>query len=81
MDKLLHFMACFFATVSVTLCTCALGMLPSFLCGGLFALGLGLGKEYGDSKASGNKWSWADIVADVLGIAVALLLVWIGWRD
>jgi uncharacterized protein YfiM (DUF2279 family) len=40
------------------------------LIGAFFALGLGLGKEYGDSKASGNKWDWWDIVADVVGIVI-----------
>ena len=30
-------------------------------------ISLGIGKEYGDSKSPNNKWSWSDIVADVLG--------------
>lgn len=38
------------------------------------SVGASLGKEYGDSKASGNKWSWWDILADVLGLGVGLLL-------
>ena len=47
-----------------------------------YSLGIGLsvgasfGKEYGDSKASGNKWSWGDIVADMLGLGVGLLISW-----
>lgn len=41
----------------------------------LLGLGLGIGKEYGDSQASGNKWDMTDIVADILGIGAAL--VWL----
>lgn len=40
-------------------------------------IGLSVGKEYGDSKASGNKWSWADIIADMLGMGFGLLVVYI----
>ena len=44
-----------------------------------FALGLcigaSIGKEYGDSKASGNKWDWMDIVADLIGMGLGLLTV------
>lgn len=35
-----------------------------------FAIGLGIGKEYGDSKAKGNKWDWWDILADGIGVIV-----------
>lgn len=73
-DKLLHLGACFVATVVACLCTIFLGKVSAIICGALFALGLGLGKEYGDSKASGNKWDWLDILADVVGI---LLGVWV----
>lgn len=38
----------------------------------MLGLGLGIGKEYGDSQASGNRWDWTDIGADLLGIASAL---------
>lgn len=38
----------------------------------MLGLGLGIGKEYGDSQASGNKWDLTDIVADLLGTASAL---------
>ena len=44
-----------------------------------FALGLcigaSVGKEYGDSKASGNKWDWWDIVADLIGMGVGIVIV------
>ena len=80
-DKVAHFFVCFFATIAVSLSCFKLGQLSSILCGVFFALGLGLGKEYGDSKATGNKWSWADILADALGIVVAVVSLMIAWRD
>lgn len=39
------------------------------------SVGLSVGKEYGDSKAPGNKWDWYDILADAIGIVTGLLLV------
>ena len=41
----------------------------------LLGIGLGIGKEYGDSQASGNKWDWTDILADVLGIMASMLIL------
>lgn len=56
-DKRLHFLVC--------------------VCASLFsiplAVGLALGKEYGDKNASGNHWCWLDLLADFIGIAVVLL--------
>jgi len=80
-DKVLHFFVCFFATIGMSIATFWLGMVSSIFCGGFFALGLGLGKEYGDCKAVGNKWDWLDIVADCLGILTAVSVVLLGWRD
>ena len=60
-DKILHFSVCCFFS------------LFGFY-GVAFSAGLALGKEYGDSKASGNTWSWGDILADVLGCAVGFAL-------
>jgi len=58
-DKILHFVCC---------------LIPSLIgwYGVAFAAGLAIGKEYGDSKASGNTWSWGDIIADVVGIAAGI---------
>ena len=45
-----------------------------------YSLGIGLsigasvGKEYGDSKATGNKWSWGDILADMLGMGCGIAI-------
>ena len=80
-DKFMHAVVCFFATAIGAIATFWLGKTASIFCGGLFALGLGLGKEYGDSKASGNHWDWFDIVADVVGIAIAVGILMIGLHD
>lgn len=70
-----HFMVCLVVAAAIAIIvanTCALPF-PSCMAGFLGALGCGLGKEYGDSKAHGNTWSWADIAADLLGAAVGSL--------
>lgn len=36
----------------------------------------GLGKEFGDSRAPGNKWSWTDVTADVIGAAIGAQMGW-----
>ena len=77
-DKILHFLVCLGACVAVSLGMFFLGNWSSVCCGLFFALGLGLGKEYGDSKASGNRWDWWDIVADVLGAAAGAGAVLLG---
>lgn len=81
LDKLFHAGVCFLGTAIVSCAMFFLGEAGSILCGSWFSLGLGFGKEYGDSKASGNKWDWWDIVADVAGIAVAVICIHIGWID
>lgn len=30
-------------------------------------MALGIGKEYGDKTAAGNRWDWYDILADFVG--------------
>ena len=77
-DKLLHFGISAAAAFVVSLLTSFTGFWTAALCGSLFTLGLGLGKEYGDSKASGNYWSWRDIIADVAGIIAGAGLYLLG---
>lgn len=62
MDKILHCGVCAIASLVV-------GLIDP-LAGAAFAIGLGLGKEYGDSKARGNKWDWLDIAADAVGTMI-----------
>lgn len=71
-DKILHFLVCLGASLSVGIASWFLGKDASCFCGFWFAWGLGLGKEYGDSKASGNYWDWWDIVANIAGIACGI---------
>ena len=64
-DKVLHFGANFLmALTAVISYPFAVGL----------CIGASFGKEYGDSKASGNSWSWADILADMLGMGAGLLV-------
>lgn len=75
-DKLLHFICCFIVSAIMAvingLCGIILvGMINSFACG----IAIGVGKEYGDSKAKGNKWDWKDIIADAIGALLGSLIV------
>lgn len=65
-DKLKHFAYSLLAAFLVGLINPIYGV--------CFASGLGIGKEYGDSKSPGNRWSWGDILADALGIISGTLL-------
>lgn len=79
LDKVWHALACLGATVgSFLLMRIFFPFAPSCYASWYLPMGLGLGKEYGDSKASGNKWDWWDIVADAVGIAIGILgiLIW-----
>lgn len=51
-DKGKHFLACMLAAC-----------ISPYL-----ALGLAIGKEYGDRNAIGNHWCWWDVMYDALGI-------------
>ena len=57
-DKLYHFSVCFVIALYSTEA----------------AFAAALAKEYGDSKAYGNTWSWADILADVLGVILGTVI-------
>ena len=39
---------------------------------GVLALGIGIGKEFGDAMSEGNTFDLTDLVADLVGIAVAV---------
>lgn len=67
-DKILHFSV----NVVATIASLVLYRINPMLLIPMLAVGLSLGKEYGDSKAVGNSWSWGDIIADLLGIAVVV---------
>ena len=74
-DKVYHLIACAviaFAIASVVANTCVL-VFPSCMAGFLGGIACGAGKEYGDSKAKGNAWSWSDMLYDVIGAAIGCL--------
>ena len=48
---------------------------PIWFGGFTSALAMGIGKEYGDECAEGNKWDWSDVLHDVLGGIVGASLV------
>ena len=50
---------------------------PCIAGGILFGLGLGLGKEIGDMLSPGNKFDLSDLLADLLGLAVGALFIFI----
>lgn len=65
-DKVLHFLVSFviaFPLMAVNIYL-AIGV----------TLAIGLYKEFTDSHKEGNYWSWGDILADILGILVAILM-------
>lgn len=80
-DKWLHGLCCCSAAVVVGCLmrlagSPALACVTAAVCGGLL---LGLGKEYGDHAAPGNRWDWGDVVADLAGalcggLGIGLLL-------
>lgn len=77
MDKLLHFTVNFIAT----LISLVLFWISPLLLIPMFAIGLSIGKEYGDSRAPGNHWSWSDICFDMLGVlSISLVYLYVALR-
>jgi len=64
-DKVLHFLVCFVVAFVFSFVN------PIF--GASVALVLGLYKEFTDSHKANNYWSWGDLLADGIGIAIAIL--------
>lgn len=65
-DKFLHWFYSFFV------CLIGTSFHPKWGIG--IALGLGVIKELKDMIQKGNKWSWEDILFDLLGIGCAILV-------
>lgn len=76
-DKIQHFCVCLIATLFTGALVWLLA--GSLVCGSItgtaFTAGLALGKEYGDKNATGNHWCWWDLLADLCGILVGVLLL------
>lgn len=75
-DHKKHFVICAIATLAgFGYMATFFAFWPSFWSSFLLPMGLGFGKEYGDSQASGNKWDWTDIGADIAGTVVAMAFI------
>jgi len=73
-DKVKHFFVNAVVVISITLMLLCLGFetIPAYTASVFLAVGLSIGKEYGDSRAVGNKWDWWDICYDILGIIIGI---------
>lgn len=74
-DKKLHFICCLLIALATTI---LIGLLSNWYAGGLAglltAMGTGVGKEYGDKINPYNKWDWYDILADLIGAVIGVIL-------
>lgn len=68
-DKIQHMAVCaqIAAASAYTVKTVGAPSIPACVAGFISGMSAGVGKEYGDKKAPGNKWDWLDIAADALG--------------
>lgn len=77
-DKIFHFVVClviaFMAGVIAWQATDC-NILAGVLCAVGTGMGAGLGKEWGDLAAKGNTWDWWDVLADALGVLLAVLII------
>ena len=75
-DHLKHFGICLVVAFSASSIEagCGASCSQSFVAGIIAGGAIGVGKEYGDHCAPGNKWDWSDITADVIGAVVGSAL-------
>ncbi len=68
-DKIKHLAVCFIVSAVAAVIESAFGASYhlSFLAGIIAGVAIGVGKEYGDKCAIGNRWDWNDIIADAIG--------------
>lgn len=68
-DPMKHTAACALValTASGVLAGAGAGAAAVWLGGFMAGMAIGIGKEYGDHCAAGNRWDWADIAFDALG--------------
>lgn len=72
-SKFLHIPADKIAHFGVNFILALTGLFRIWLAVGL-CIGASIGKEYGDSKAIGNRWSFGDILADLLGMGCGIAI-------
>lgn len=75
-DKIKHFAACAVVSFIASALESAMGALygGAWIAGLIAGTAIGVGKEYGDKCAIGNKWDWSDIGADVIGAVTGATL-------
>lgn len=68
-DDILHVLACLFCSLCVSTFIAHFTTVPvPAILGGFFSgLFLGIGKEFADSRVSGNFWSWNDMIYNIIG--------------
>lgn len=68
----LHIVACMLCafTVSAIIAHTTTSPTPCIVGGWLAGMFLGVGKEYADSRASGNYWSWSDMLYNFIGSSI-----------
>lgn len=68
-DKIFHFAACAMTAllIAVVIVLLSKDLLCAVVAGLYSGIAIGVGKEYGDFKAVGNKWDWYDLLADIIG--------------
>lgn len=74
-DKYLHFLACqmiSFLTAKIVGCLVPYGW--ALLVGFVTAVTVGLVKEFRDRRETGNMFSWGDVIADLAGAAVGVVI-------
>jgi hypothetical protein len=75
-DKIKHFTACAIVSFTASAAEAAMGAQyhNAWLAGFVAGMAIGVGKEYGDKCAIGNKWDWSDIGADTIGSVIGATL-------
>ena len=71
-EDVLHIIACMLCAfcVSAIIAHLTITPTPAIVGGWLSGMFLGVGKEFGDSRESGNAWSWRDFLFDFIGSSV-----------
>lgn len=71
----LHIVACLLCAFCVSAILAHFTLTPASAIVGGWCSGvmLGVGKEYGDSRASGNAWSWSDMLYNLIGATIGCL--------
>ena len=71
-EDFLHIIACMLCAfcVSAIIAHTTTSPTPAIVGGWLAAMFLGVGKEFGDSRATGNSWSWRDMFCNFIGSSV-----------